>query len=54
MPQSIIDNYDIMKDFNVVAGASEPAAYAVTALEQSGFKPRDENEKYLILFYKNF
>ena len=35
-----------MKDFSVKYEISEPTAYAVTALEQSGFTPQSENEKY--------
>lgn len=47
LPNTIVEDPEYMKDFSVEYGISEPAAYAVTALEQSGFKPEDENEKYL-------
>lgn len=47
LPNSIVENSEIMSKFSVEYQISEPAAYAVTALEQSGFKPQNENEKYL-------
>lgn len=47
LPNSIAEDSEIMSKFSVEYQISEPAAYAVTALEQSGFKPHDENEKYL-------
>ncbi len=47
LPQSIIDDAELMKTFSVTYQISEPAAYAVTALERSGFQPENENEKYL-------
>lgn len=47
LPNSIVEDDEIMSKFSVEYQISEPAAYAVTALEQSGFKPQDENEKYL-------
>jgi len=47
LPQSIIDNAELMKDFSVKYQLSEPAAYAVTAMERAGLMPENENEKYL-------
>lgn len=47
LPNSIAEDDEIMSKFSVEYQISEPAAYAVTALEQSGFKPQNENEKYL-------
>ena len=47
LPRTIVEDDEIMSKFSVEYEISEPAAYAVTALEQSGFKPKDENEKYL-------
>ena len=38
-PQAVIDNSEIMKYFSVKAGTSEPAAYAICALKEYGFKP---------------
>ena len=47
LPSTIVEDTKIMSNFSVQYQISEPAAYAVTALELSGFKPKDENEKYL-------
>ena len=47
LPKTIVEDEGIMSKYSVEYQISEPAAYAVTALEQSGFKPRDEKEKYL-------
>lgn len=47
LPATVVEDAEIMSKFTVEYQISEPAAYAVTALEQSGFKPADENEKYL-------
>ena len=45
LPQALIENKEKMKEFCVNVGASEPAAYAITALQEYGFDP-EENEKY--------
>lgn len=47
LPATIVEDTELMSKFSVTYQISEPAAYAVTALEQSGFKPKDETEKYL-------
>lgn len=47
LPRTIVEDANIMSKFSVEYQISEPAAYAVTALEQSGFKPQNEEEKYL-------
>lgn len=47
LPNTIVEDSECMSEFSVKYEISEPAAYAVTALEQTGFKPKDENEKYL-------
>jgi hypothetical protein len=47
LPNSIVEDAELMTKFSVSYQISEPAAYAVTALERSGFKPKDETEKYL-------
>ncbi len=46
LPQCILDDEECMKEFSVRLGISEPAAYAVTALEMSELEPEDENEQY--------
>ena len=47
LPAVILEDAECMKQFSVNLGISEPAAYAVTALEMSGLEPQDENEKYM-------
>lgn len=47
LPTTIVEDEELMSKFSVAYQISEPAAYAVTALEQSGFKPKDATEKYL-------
>lgn len=47
LPATIVEDKELMSKFSVEYQISEPAAYAVTALEQSGFTPKDETEKYL-------
>lgn len=46
LPQCILEDEDCMKEFSVRLGISEPAAYAVTALEMSELEPEDENDQY--------
>lgn len=44
LPQSLLDNDTIMDKLKVHMGASEPAAYAVTALQEYGFEPEDDEK----------
>ena len=44
LPTALLDNEDAMKDFQVVEGTSEPAAYAITALDGYGFLNGEEND----------
>ena len=46
LPEAVLHDKDIMSQFRVMEGASEPAAYAVCALKEYGFAPA-ENEKVL-------
>lgn len=46
LPETILNNEDIMAKFKVRQGVSEPAAYAITALQGYGFEP-EEDEKVL-------
>lgn len=49
LPKSIIDNKEIMSKYRVRQGVSEPAAYAITALQGYGFEPEEgENVLYSI------
>lgn len=50
LPQAVLENEEIMKKFYVKQGISEPAAYAICALQNYGFEPA-ENEK---IFYGIF
>lgn len=50
LPDSILKNAEIMAKFRVRQGVSEPAAYAITALQGYGFEP-DEGEN---VFYAIF
>lgn len=47
LPKTIVDDTELMRNFSVEYAISEPAAYAVTALEQAGYTPKSEKEQYL-------
>lgn len=47
LPSCVLEDADCMKKFDMQLGISEPAAYAVTALELSGLDPKDETERYM-------
>ncbi len=47
LPTSIINDEECMAQFKVQLGISEPAAYAVTALEQNHLEPKDETEQLM-------
>lgn len=44
LPPSILSDSNIIEEFEIYAGASEPAAYAISALETYGLEP-DANEE---------
>ena len=46
LPKPVQEDKNVMRLFGVEEGASEPAAYAVCALQEYGFQPQ-ENEKVL-------
>ncbi len=49
LPSSILENEDVMDEFFVEQGASEPAAYAVCAMQEYKFEPqKDENIYYAV------
>lgn len=50
LPETILNNSEIMAKYRVRQGVSEPAAYAITALQGYGFEP-DEDEN---IFYSIF
>ena len=47
LPTSILNDTECMNQFSVELGISEPAAYAVTALEQSNLEPKNETERLM-------
>lgn len=50
LPTSILENEDIMKKFKVNGDISEPAAYAVCALQEYGFEPDGDEEVFYGIF----
>ncbi len=50
LPTALLSNETAMKSFNVQDGASEPAAYAITALQEYNFDPEDDEEFYYAVF----
>ncbi len=50
LPQAVLNDKEAMEKFRIVQGASEPAAYAICALQEYGFDP-EEGEK---VFYGIF
>lgn len=50
LPTALLSNEDAMKQFRVQEGANEPAAYAITALEEYDFDPCDDDENYYAVF----
>lgn len=50
LPQAVLDNEECMKIFRVEQGASEPAAYAICALQEYGFDPGDDEKMYYGIF----
>ena len=50
LPTALLSNEEAMKQFIVQEGVSEPAAYAMTALEEFGFDPCGDDEVYYSVF----
>lgn len=50
LPTALLSNENVMKNFVVQNGASEPAAYAITALQEYGFDPEGDEENYYAVF----
>lgn len=50
LPTALLSNEEAMKRFKVVEGATEPAAYACTALMEFCFDPVDEEKNYYGVF----
>ena len=45
LPPALLKDAAVMKKFKINAGASEPAAYAISALQEFGLEPENEDEK---------
>lgn len=50
LPSTILDDDEIMKKFHVNGDISEPAAYAVCALQEYGFEPEGDEEIFYGIF----
>lgn len=50
LPTALLSNEEAMRQFIVQEGVSEPAAYAMTALEEFGFDPCGDAENYYSVF----
>ena len=50
LPTALLSNDEAMKNFIVQDGASEPAAYAITALQEYNFDPEGDEENYYAVF----
>ena len=50
LPTALLSNENAMKNFVVQDGASEPAAYAITALQEYAFDPEGDEENYYAVF----
>lgn len=50
LPTCILQNEELMRNFHVNGDISEPAAYAVCALQEYGFDPEDDEEVFYGIF----
>lgn len=50
LPQSLLNDDEVMADFYVRFGASEPAAYALCALQEYGFCPEEDEKVHFGVF----
>jgi hypothetical protein len=50
LPQELHNQLDEIEKLSIVAGASEPAAYAVVALQEYGFEPEDDEKVFYGVF----
>ena len=49
-PRALLQDEERMKDLRVLEVASEPAAYAITALQEYRFEPEEDEEIYYAVF----
>lgn len=50
LPTSVLNNIETMKRFKITSGASEPAAYAISALKEYGLEPKEEDIKSIVSY----
>ena len=50
LPEALLRNEEVMQQFSVSAGASEPAAYAICAMKQFGFEPEGPERTAFAVF----
>lgn len=50
LPIEVLNNDKAMENFRVIQGASEPAAYAICALQEYGFDPIDDEKIFYGIF----
>lgn len=50
LPIPIQQDEELMEKFRVTSGASEPAAYAICALQEYGFEPEEDEKTYYGVF----
>jgi len=50
LPKTLLNDQEFMKEFKVMEGASEPAAYAVCALQQYAFEPSGDKKIFYAIF----
>lgn len=51
LPPALLQDEEMMEQFNVYAGASEPAAYAISALQEFGLEPQEDGD---VVYYGVF
>lgn len=50
LPEAVLNDKQSMEEFRIVQGASEPAAYAICALEEYGFDPAEGEKVFYGIF----
>lgn len=50
LPREVLENEELMASFEVKAGQSEPAAYAIIALDSYKFEPEDDEKNFYGVF----
>lgn len=50
LPLEVLQDEESMRQFRVLQGASEPAAYAICALQEYGFEPEDDEKVFYGIF----